>query len=167
MIAPPVVLVDLFKPWNHLYSSNKLVVTLVTFLHTGGLLLAGGFAIAADRTTLRALARPAAERAHAMRELAAVHRWVITGLTVIVISGLLQLTSDIETFWGSWIFWTKMGLVACLLANGYGMTKLEKDLERDASETAPAWRALHRVSIASLVLWFTTAFAGIALENLA
>ena len=35
-----------------------------------------------------------------MRELASVHRWVITGLTVIVISGLLHLASDLETFWG-------------------------------------------------------------------
>ena len=29
MMGPPVVLVDLFKPWNHLYSNNKLVVEVM------------------------------------------------------------------------------------------------------------------------------------------
>jgi hypothetical protein len=167
MLAPPDALVRLCEPWNHFYSNSKLTVTIVTFLHTGGVLLAGGFAIAADRATLRALKLPASQRGPTMRELAGVHRWVITGLAVIVASGVAQLASDLESFWGSWIFWTKLTFVAVLLANGYWMTRVEDRLRLTPDETSPAWKTLGRIAVASMVLWFATAFVGIALENFA
>ena len=107
----PESLVSLLKPWNEFYSHSKAAATIVIFFHIGGLLLAGGLAISADRGTLRALRFAATERPQFMRELGAVHRWVITGLTVVVVSGVLLLTADIETFFGSWIYWTKMALV--------------------------------------------------------
>ncbi|HEY6828963.1 MAG TPA: hypothetical protein VI259_19015, partial [Gemmatimonadaceae bacterium] len=94
----PESLVNLLKPWNEFYSHSKTAATVVIFLHVGGLLLAGGLAIAADRTTLRALRTPVGERTQFLRELGAVHRWVLTGLTIVVISGVLLLTADIETF---------------------------------------------------------------------
>jgi hypothetical protein len=139
--------------------------TVVTFLHVGGLLLAGGLAIAADRSTLRALRIAAHERPHYLRELDAVHRWVITGLVVVVLSGLALLASDIENFFGSGIFWVKMVLVVALLVNGLTMTRAETALKRDAGENAPAWRALHRVAVTSLGLWFMIAALGVALVN--
>lgn len=113
---------------------------MVEFLHIGGLLLAGGLAIAADRSTMRALRLPVSERALSMLELAAVHRWVLTGLTVIVVSGLALLTADIETFFGSWIFWTKMGLVILLLTNGFMMTRIERMLALEADDRQPDLR---------------------------
>ena len=79
-ISPPDALIELLKPWSEFYSHSKLAATIVQFLHIGGLLLAGGLAIAADRGTLRALRLAAAERHGHLRELAAVHRWVLTGL---------------------------------------------------------------------------------------
>ena len=167
MLAPPDALVKLCEPWNHFYSNSKLAVTAVTFLHTGGMLLAGGFAIAADRATLRALKYPASERARTMAELAAVHRWVIAGLAIIVASGIAQLASDLESFWGSWIFWTKLTFVAVLLANGYWMTRLEVGLRVKPDDSSPAWKTLGVVAKTSMVLWFATAFVGIALENFA
>src|SRR6476469_7681559 len=139
MIAPPEALVDLFKPWNDFYSHSKLAETIVTFAHVGGVLLAGGLAISADRGTLRSLRLAASERGHFTREQAAVHRWVLTGLTLVVLSGLALLTSDFETFWGSWIYWTKMALVVALLANGLVMTRAEQALTRDSSDGATAW----------------------------
>jgi hypothetical protein len=130
-------------------------------------LLAGGFAIAADRATIRSMGTAVATRSAQLKELGATHRWVITGLTFVVLSGVALLTSDIETFWGSWIYWLKMFLVVVLLLNGYQMTRLESALELDPSETSPKWGALHRTALISLVLWFATTFVGVALANFA
>lgn len=165
IIAPPEALVNALKPWNDFYSHSKTMETLVTFLHIGALLLAGGLAVSADRGTLRALRVAAADRTHYTRELASTHRWVITGLTIVVISGLALLGSDIETFFGSWIFWTKMALVALLLVNGLMMTRAEKALERDPSEASPGWNTLHRTAVSSLALWFVITAFGCALVN--
>ena len=165
LIAPPEVLVNAFKPWGDFYSHSKMAETIVTFLHIGGLLMAGGIAIAADRGNLRALRMPAPERSHFVRELTATHRWVIVGLTVVVISGLAMLASDFETFWGSWIYWTKMALVALLLVNGLGLQRAERAIAADASEASPAWGALRRTSVTSLTLWFVITALGCALVN--
>ena len=160
-------LVHILKPWADFYSHSKGTETIVQFLHIGGLLLAGGFAIAADRTTLRALRATASERTYAMKELATVHRWVLTGLTIVALSGVALLTADIETFFGSWIFWTKETLVVALLINGYLITRTERLLAKDASERSPHWNALRRTAVTSLGLWFTITLAGIGLVNLA
>lgn len=161
----PESLVNLLKPWNEFYSHSKTAATVVIFLHVGGLLLAGGLAIAADRTTLRALRTPVGERTQFLRELGAVHRWVLTGLTIVVISGVLLLTADIETFFASWIYWTKMAFVVVLLTNGWMMTRTEASLRRDATETSPHWRSLHRTAVTSVTLWFVIAAFGVALAN--
>ena len=76
-----------------------------------------------------------------------------------------QVLSDIETFWGSPIYWTKMGLVVALLVNGFVMTRAETTLVHDDSTTAAGWRTLHRTAIASLGLWFLITALGIALVN--
>src|SRR3954467_3206929 len=108
LIAPPEALIKLFEPWNKFYSDSKLAETLVQFAHTGALVVAGGIAIATDRSTLRAAKWSDAERRHHLSELAVLHRTVVAGLVITVISGLAMFASDVETFWGSWIFWVKM-----------------------------------------------------------
>jgi hypothetical protein len=165
MIAPPSTLVDLLQPWSDFYGHSKLAETIVVFIHVGGLLLAGGIAIATDRLTLRAVAAGRDERLRYLDELHAVHRWVLIGLTLILLSGLALATSDIETFWGSPIYWTKMTLVAALLANGLVMTRAEDALARDDGDASPGWRALHRTAVASVGLWFVITALGIALVN--
>jgi hypothetical protein len=162
----PESIVNFFQPWNDYYSHSKGAETVVQFLHIGGLLLAGGLAVAADRGTLRTVRGVVADRGQHLRELAAVHRSVITGLVVVVISGLAMLTADIETFFGSWIFWTKMGLVALLLINGLMMLRAETALAKDAAPASPAWSALRRGAISSLALWFVITALGVALVNL-
>jgi hypothetical protein len=165
MIAPPESLVQLLKPWADFYSHSKGAATIVQFMHIGGLLLAGGLAISSDRATLRALRVPAVDRMGTLRELAAIHRWVLTGLTVIVVSGVAFLTADIETFLGSWVFWTKMTLVVMLLVNGLMMTRAEETLRRDASEESGGWGSLRRTAKWSLALWFAIVFLGLVLVN--
>ena len=165
MIAPPDALVSMFKSWNDFYSHSKMAETVVTSLHVCGLVLGGGLAIAADRGTLRALKISANDRAHHTNELAAVHRWVLTGLTIVVLSGLAMFAADIETFWGSWIYWTKMALFVLLLVNGLVMTRAESALRQNPAESSPAWGTLRNTAISSLGLWFAITILGIAVVN--
>jgi uncharacterized membrane protein len=129
-------LARLFEPWAHVYADSKLVATIVTFGHVASLLMAGGLAVATDRSTLRALERAAAERGRHLEELSGVHRLVVGGLSLSVITGVLLFASDVETFWASWVFWLKMALICVLLVNGFAMTKAEQSLQADASESS-------------------------------
>ena len=87
--------------------------------------------------------------------------------SISVLSGLALLTSDIETFWESKIFWVKMLLVFFLLANGAMMQGVEKKLAIDSSPTSPYWGRLRTNAIASIALWLTVTFAGLTLLNFA
>jgi len=165
MIAPPGALVDLLKPWSDFYGHSKLAETIVLFVHVGALLLGGGIAIASDRATLRAASQPIEERARQRRDLSAVHRWVIGSLVAIAASGLVLLASDLETFWDSPIYWTKMALVGALLINGLVMTRAETSLDRDDDVNAAGWHTLRRTALASLGLWFSITALVIALVN--
>jgi hypothetical protein len=165
ILDAPAALSSLTQSWNDFFSHSKLTNDIVTFLHVGGLLLAGGLAVASDRMTFRAMRYPADERRGHVREVAAVHRLVITGLVIVVVSGIALFASDVDTFWDSWVFWVKMGLIVLLLLNGWGMTRVEKRLAVDASEGAPGWNGLHRAAVVSVTLWFAIALAGVILTN--
>lgn len=160
-------LTRLAEPWAHLYADSKVVATVVTFGHIGSLLMAGGLAVTTDRATLRALRLAAVERGRHLDELAGVHRLVVTGLAVSVITGALLFASDVETFIGSWLFWGKMALVALLLVNGYLMTRAERAVRRDRTGSAPSWAHLRRTALVSVGLWYVITLAGVALTNIA
>lgn len=167
LIAPPAALVKLFEPWTNYYNDSKLIETLVLFGHVGGLLVAGGIAVATDRSTLRAASWSEHDRRHHLDERAVLHRTVIAGLVASFVSGLLLLTADLETFWASWIFWVKMVFVAMLLANGAWMHAVENKLRVDSSPTSPHWGSLRSTAVASMTLWVTITLAGVALLNYA
>ena len=166
-MTAPAALIDLVKPWADAYSNSKLLATVVTFVHVGGLLFGGGLAVAADRGTIRAMRRDAGLRGSHLEELSAVHRIVLTGLALSLVSGLLLLAADLDTYFGSWIFWTKMTMVALLLGNGFLMTRSERVLRATPDPESAAWGKLHRASILSLVLWFAITLACVALVNAA
>lgn len=155
-IDAPQSLVDLFQGWAHLYSKTKAVSMAVTYIHFAGLLLGGGAAVAADRETLRAAKEAEPLRADHLEFLGSVHTIAIAGLVLIVGSGVMMLLADLETFWASKVFWTKMTLVALLLANGLVMRRAE-----GVAGTYPgrAWAQLKWTSIISLALWFTILLA--------
>ena len=153
------------KPWQELYSHSKVIAGAVTYAHIGGLLVGGGFAIASDRSALRAIKGSAAERAHMLREFAAIHRPVILALTVVVLSGVALVLSDVETFLVSPVYWTKMGLVLTLAVNGRLLMLSERRLITNPAETNRAWVSLRRGSFASITLWLGTALAGVTLAN--
>jgi hypothetical protein len=158
-------LARLFAPWAHVYGDSKLIATIVTFGHVASLLMAGGLAVATDRSTFRALRLAAAERGRHLEELAGVHRMVVGGLVLSISTGVLLFGSDVETFWASWVFWLKMAVLCVLLGNGYLMTKAEQSLRADAGETSPAWGKLRRTARMSIALWFAMTFLGVALAN--
>jgi uncharacterized membrane protein len=165
MIAPPASFVSLVQPWADYYSDSHLAQTLVTFAHIGGLVVSGGTAIAVDRATLR-MASDVDRRRHLM-EVSQAHRVVIASLVVVVVSGLLLFTSDLETHWGSPIFWTKMALVVLLLANGARMRRIEHVASQDTAVPSAHWGAFRDTAIASLGLWLAITLAGVALINYA
>jgi uncharacterized membrane protein len=167
LIPPPDALIKLFKPWNDFYGDSKLTETIVMFAHTGGLVLAGGIAVATDRLTLRARSWTDSDRQRHLVELGALHRTVVTGLVIIVLSGLAMLCSDLETFWGSWIYWVKMTLIVLLLVNGGQMVGIEKKLATDSAATSPHWARLRTSAAISITLWLTVTLAGVALLNFA
>jgi hypothetical protein len=161
------VLARLFEPWAHVYADSKVIATMVTFGHVASLLMAGGLAVATDRATLRALRLAAEDRGRHLEELSGVHRLVVGGLSLSVITGLLLFASDADTFIGSWIFWVKMGMICVLLGNGYVMTSAERALRADAAEASPAWWRLRRSALVSVALWYAITLAGVALVNVA
>jgi hypothetical protein len=154
---------SLVERWAHLYSDSKALSAGVNFVHLAGILVAGGFAIVSDRASLVLRPNAGQDVPGELARLQAVHTWVLGGLAVVVASGLLQLFSDLHTYLTSALFWTKMGLIAVLLFNGWIRMRAERNLGDD---DAPAWKRFHRTSVASLVLWFAVLLAGAYLTTI-
>ena len=170
-------LAQAFAPWQSLYSRSVAVSTSVTATHILSLLGGGGLAIAADRSTLRALRRPATVRPMHLDELHDVHRPVLIALGVLLVSGLAMAAADVEVFAGSTFFWAKMGLVALLLVNGALLYQTEARLiaRRASADDGESpedtenrlWGRMRWTSYASLALWIITTVAGAILPNVA
>ena len=165
-MTAPAALVQLLEPWSTIYADSKLIATLVVFGHIASLMFAGGFAITLDRGTMRAV-RLSDFRSRHLAELAGAHRVVISGLALSAVTGLLLFASDVETYFVSWIFWTKMALIVILLANGYRMQRIEGALRLAPADAEPGWRRMRVAALVSLALWFIVALAGVALVNAA
>jgi hypothetical protein len=169
----PVVatLAHLFEPWKSVYSNSKSVATAVTALHLVGLLIGGGLAVAADRSTLRTGTNPA-DRRRLLRELHATHRPILVALAIVFLTGLALAAADVDTFASSPAFGIKLLLVALLLANGAVLTRTEAALRSTSADAtamggARLWRRLRLTSWLSLSLWTATVVAGTVLVNAA
>lgn len=156
-------------PWQSAFSNSKVISTSITGAHIFALFIGGGFAIAADRSTLRALRSDPPERTRQLRELHAVHRPVLIAIAVLFASGVLLALSDVKTFATAPTFWIKMGLVLLLVVNGGLLTKTEQALRRaeTPADVAPhgLWQRMRVISWASLFLWSATLIAGVVLQN--
>jgi uncharacterized membrane protein len=158
-------LATLVAPWADFYNASKVAQTTVTFSHFGGMMTAGGFALATDRATLRAVQAPRSERTRHLKELSGVHPIVVAALAVTALSGLLMFAADLETLAVSLVFWAKMGLVFLLLMNGYVMLRTERRLLAGDPAEARHWQQLRTASLVSLGLWFAVVLAGSILPN--
>ena len=159
-------LAKLAAPWAHVYGDSKVISAAVTFLHLAPLVIAAGAAFAADRATLRVVREGPAERARQLKDLAAIHKVVLFGLAISVVSGLALFFSDVETFLPSVFFWIKLILVGALLLNGYLMTRTEAALSRSA-ESQPLWSRMRTLALLSAFLWLATTLAGVVLTEFA
>ena len=156
----------LLAPWARLYGDSKVLSTGVTFAHVGGLLLGGGCAIAGDRITLRFTSIDAVCQQNHLDERAALHHPVLIGLGVTLVSGLLLLAADLETYLPSVIFWAKMALIVALLVNGAMIQRADRALRNDPSRSPVLWQRLQRAARVSLGLWFVVTLLGTALLSI-
>jgi len=78
-------------------------------------------------------------------------------------SGVLMLTADLDALLYSRVFWTKMGLVTLLVANGALLWNAEQRARRN---DATAWPRLRATASASVALWLLATLAGVALLNI-
>jgi hypothetical protein len=161
-------LAHLLAPWQSLFSNSKVVSAGVTYVHLAALLFGGGFAVAADRAALRAARGTAENRRRLLDDLAAVHRPVLSGLAVLVVSGVLLFTADVQTFATSPVFWTKATLVALLVGNGYRLVRTERALRagKEIDVGDPLWHRLRGTAISSMVLWAAVVLAGTVLTTI-
>lgn len=147
-------------PWADFYNASPLAQTAVTFGHFGGMMTAGGLALATDRSTLRSMRGEAWEHRRHLRELAAIHPLILVALGITSLSGVLMFAADLEALAVSPAFWVKMTLVLALFVNGWFMLQAEQQLERVHPSDGAGWRRLRRASLVSLGLWFAVVLAG-------
>jgi hypothetical protein len=155
-------LASLSQPWADFFGGSNIVQGLVTFLHVGGMVVAGGLALASDRSTFRVSGKPGEIRREHVAELGAVHGPVLWALGVVLVSGAALLLADVETFLPSWFFWLKMALVAVLMVNGLTLQRAEKELAAEP-ESDGAWKRLRWAAGRSVVLWGVVVLLGVLL----
>jgi hypothetical protein len=95
-----------------------------------------------------------------------IHRLVLAGLAVTLVSGLLMLAADLETLAAAPIFWVKITLVVLLLANGGVIARTESVLRAGTEEADRHWGRMRRAAICSFMLWFAAVLAGTLLVNM-
>lgn len=149
--------------WTSFFSNHAMLRTTIAFIHVGGLMAAGGCAITADLATIEAVREGPIGQRSQMHVLKQTHQIIVLGLFALVVSGALLFAADAEAFLHSRIFWLKMALMGTLFFNGVMMLAGERKVQRGDTR---AWRELHNIAAASLVLWFLTTLAGAALPNI-
>jgi uncharacterized membrane protein len=157
-----------FEGWKDLYSHSTTISTIVLTVHLGAMFVGGGFALAADRMTLRVSAEHPDERARQLAEVANVHRAVLIGIALLLITGVALALADLENFLTSPVFWIKLILVALLLVNGALLQRSENRLRHgtDTGESIPSdWSRLRTFSVLSILLWLSTFIVGSLLTN--
>jgi hypothetical protein len=155
---------ELATTWGSYYSNHALLRTLIAFAHVGGLVVAGGAAMVADRAILAAVKRrDHVERAALLESVRNTHGVVLTGLVAVMASGVLLFFADLDTYLPSRLFWTKMALIVLLVVNGLVLTGAER---RASNARDVSWGTLKWTAALSLALWFATTLTGTGLLNM-
>lgn len=160
----------LFTPWSEAFANSLAVSTTVIVAHLLALLFGGGYALAADRATLRALRAGPEEHARLLHELRITHGPVLVALAVLTGSGVLLVAADIDVFLRSPLLWLKLTLFTLLLLNGAWLRRTEIALRRSLEDGDAAHpvrlRRLRTAALLSMTLWSVSVAAGVLLmEN--
>jgi hypothetical protein len=150
------------EAWSSVFSNSKPISVAVIFGHLAGVVIAGGSALAADRRILRAAVQRG-DRAAVLADLPGVHRVAVRGLALIVLTGVLLVLSDLETFLASPVFYVKGALFVLLLLNGALLTWAER--RSRAADPEADWARLRWTAMASTGLWLATLLAGVWLTK--
>jgi len=159
-------LVTLVDGWAGFYQDSTPAQVSVQFLHIGGLMVAGGTALASDRAMLRIPVGDRSARIAVLEAQRGIHALVLAALTVVALSGAGFFLADRKTYWSSVPFWLKLSSVALLVANGVWMLRLERTCTVSPHDDNP-WRRLRVSARASVALWFLTTLLGTVLGNAA
>ena len=149
---------SLISWWSAFYGNHQLVSVFIHFLHLAALVLGAGAALFADRQVLRAARLGPPEREAVLGMLDRAHPHVVSWLVVVGSTGILMTAADAPTFLGSMLYWIKMAMVACLLANGLNMVMAERRARRVS--LSAGWPRLVTISTISIILWLVTLFLG-------
>lgn len=158
----------LLEPWATLYSDHTALATAILAGHLLALFVGGGVAFAADRTLLRAAPASPADHLRLVDELHGTHALVIGMLAVTVLTGIAMATADVETFAGSAVYWTKMGVFVLLLGNGVLLRRAEATVRAAAAAAAPGaipWGAVRAAAQRSMAGWCLLVLLGVLLTN--
>ncbi|MHB1329851.1 MAG: hypothetical protein ACYC2K_16760 [Gemmatimonadales bacterium] len=155
---------QLAAPWARLYAESTAVSNAVVLLHLTGILWGGGRAVTADVMILRSAGLDRFREQQGTEFLAASHRQVLAGLAAIVFSGALMVLADRAHYFGTTLYWVKMGVVALLVVNGATLTRLHRTLTGDALSRSN-WGRVRLHSAASLLLWFVILGLGVWLGS--
>jgi uncharacterized membrane protein len=90
---------------------------------------------------------------------------VLIALTVLFVTGVAMVTSDVATFLTSPVLWVKLGLVALLVFNGVVLERTETALRRGAEPSV--WSRLRVAAVCSIGLWIATLVVGTVLVSAA
>ena len=154
---------DLAMDWGSYYSNHAALRTLVAFAHIGGLVVAGGAAMVADRGVLASVRRgDVLERESLLVSVRNTHAVVLAGLVAVMASGVMLFAADVDAYLASRLFWTKMALIVLLMINGMVLAAAER---RAATGHEASWGRLRWTATASLALWFLTTLTGVGLLN--
>ena len=149
--------------WADFYNDSTVLQSGVLFLHFGALLVAGGFAVAADRWVLRAGRMHEGARVLLLDQLGALHRPVLIGMILLILTGSAMALADAEALLSAPMFWLKMSCFALLLINGLTLLRAERKLLRvplGNTRAAADWRALQWAARRSVSLWLLTLLLG-------
>ncbi len=156
-------MVSIVQPWAHFYNDSSAAQKGVLFLHFGALLAAGGYAVAADRWVLRAGRLDEGARSALLDQLVTLHRPVLIGLSLLIVTGSAMALADAEALLTSPVFWLKMSCFALLLLNGLTLLRAEKKLRRAPlgnTRFTAEWRKLQWAARRSSSLWLLTLLLG-------